>query len=227
MGFFNIFKKKPKQLDENTFVFDHNWTYEENEKINSSSDDKWTNTLIEWANKYKIKSFPTNKIDLINLTRIDFSHWTYAFEEYEVVYNLPNEICRLKNLKVLYLGSKYDNDQIQCELSELPDCIGELYQLEELYLSNQYELKTLPKSIGRLKNLKKLIMFNIDIEIPEEIINLEKLDELYLPVYFKPSINQIKWISRLQERGCRIDDNESNNGEYNPLGDIQSELPKN
>lgn len=183
----------------------------------------WIENLIEWGIKYSIKNFPNNKKDLIDIEKIDFSHWTYAFKEYEKVYELPNEICNLKNLKVLYLGSKYNNDQIQCELSKIPNCICELYNLEELYLSNQYELKKLPKCIGKLKNLKKLIMFNIDIEIPEEIVNLKKLNELYLPVYFEPTPKQKKWIDKLKESGCKIDD-DSNDGEYDPLDDIISEL---
>lgn len=192
------------------------------ENNNYEEESKWKNKLIEWGKEYRIKNFPRNEYDLLELKRIDFSDWTYAFEDYKKIYNLPTEICKLKNLRVLYLGSMYNNDQIQCELSELPECIGDLYNLEELYISNQYKLKSLPRSIGKLKNLKKLIMFNIDISLPEEITNLTNLDEIYLPVS-NLSVNQNNWIKKLKMKGCKIDD-DNQTGEYNPISDITAEI---
>lgn len=182
------------------------------------------NKLIKWAETYKIKNFPKKIEDLRILEKIDFSDWTYAFEEYSKIYSLPNEICKLKYLKILYLGSMYNPDQIQCELKELPECIGDLKNLEELYLSNQYEIKKLPKSIGKLVNLKKLILFNIDIQLPEEIINLINLNELYLPISFQPSNQQKEWLKKLKDKGCKINDNISTNNEYDPISDINKSL---
>lgn len=63
---------------------------------------------------------------------------------------LPEEICKLKNLKRLTIawGGK---------LEELPDNIGRLENLEllDLYRNN---LTYLPESIKELKNLKRLIL---------------------------------------------------------------------
>jgi Leucine-rich repeat (LRR) protein len=67
-----------------------------------------------------------------------------------------------------------------CNLSYLPESIGELINLKKLYL-NKSRLKTLPKSIGNLTLLEILDLEQNEIYIlPEEIGLCENLKEIYL-----------------------------------------------
>jgi Leucine-rich repeat (LRR) protein len=45
-------------------------------------------------------------------------------------------------------------------LSELPQSIGDLSALEELYVKDNNELKALPSTIGSLSKLEKLVAYN-------------------------------------------------------------------
>ena len=58
---------------------------------------------------------------------------------------IPNEICTLTNLKMLYI----DNNEIE----ELPEDIGNLVNLHTLRCKGN-KIKNIPKSIGRLVNLR-------------------------------------------------------------------------
>jgi internalin A len=89
---------------------------------------------------------------------------------------LPNSICELRNLKKLILKSG--------ELSELPEHIGNLMNLEELNIQgsfNSYSFKKLPKSIVKLKNLRILnISWKNNLEeLPKDIFTLNNLEEFY------------------------------------------------
>ncbi|GEM_PF-3409717 len=65
-------------------------------------------------------------------------------------------------------------------LVSLPDEVGELVDLQMLYLMNN-QLAFLPKTIGQLKNLGGLYLDNNKLEcIPAEIGQLANLQELYL-----------------------------------------------
>jgi Leucine-rich repeat (LRR) protein len=86
--------------------------------------------------------------------------------------DIPEEVFENKNIKVLYL---YGN-----ELDSIPGKIGQLDQLEELYIGKNH-LKTLPKEIGQLENLKVLsVQFNDLAYLPAEIGSLKKLERLVL-----------------------------------------------
>jgi len=54
------------------------------------------------------------------------------------------------------------------QLNEIPQSIGKLKNLQELYLQKN-KLKTLPESIFQLKQLKVLFLW--DNELPDELIN--------------------------------------------------------
>jgi Leucine-rich repeat (LRR) protein len=65
-------------------------------------------------------------------------------------------------------------------LTKLPDSIGNLSSLEELYLGSN-KLVYLPESIGKLKSLQKLFLRNNNlISLPDSIGSLSSLKELYL-----------------------------------------------
>ena len=65
-------------------------------------------------------------------------------------------------------------------LTTLPDAIGQLSQLRELYLSGN-QLTTLPDSIGQLVRLKTLYVQNNQLTmLPDSIGQLINLQTLYL-----------------------------------------------
>jgi Leucine-rich repeat (LRR) protein len=60
---------------------------------------------------------------------------------------VPDTIGNLSNLKILFLGSR---------IIELPETIGNLSNLNKLRFINSLNLKYIPSSIGKLKNLRDL-----------------------------------------------------------------------
>ncbi len=130
-----------------------------------------------------IKIFP---LEMQSLTKLE--HLAIWETQLEI---LPDWICSYKNLKGLYLGR-------DSRLRKLPDNIGDLTNLEELFLDGT-GIHELPKSFGKLPNLKildlnktkvhrfprlgvmnhliKCDLSNMILErIPKEIINSKKLD---------------------------------------------------
>jgi len=85
---------------------------------------------------------------------------------------VPDEVFDNKDLKVLRLFGN--------QLDSIPERIGELVNLEKLYLGKN-NLKTLPKSIGKLKNLKILsIQYNEINSLPNEIGEMTNLKQITL-----------------------------------------------
>ena len=65
-------------------------------------------------------------------------------------------------------------------LTSLDPAIGQLTNLEKLYLNNN-QLQALPTEIGQLKNLEKLFLYNNQLQaLPTEIGQLTNLERLYL-----------------------------------------------
>ncbi|HEX8460160.1 MAG TPA: hypothetical protein VF623_01970, partial [Segetibacter sp.] len=58
------------------------------------------------------------------------------------------------------------------ELQELPESIGELQDLEMIFLTNN-KIKNLPKSIIKLKKLKTLVLLNN----PIDNVTIQKLQQ--------------------------------------------------
>lgn len=84
---------------------------------------------------------------------------------------IPDYVFKNKNLKVLKL--------FRNEIKEIPSAIGELVQLEKLYLGDN-ELVHLPPEIGRLKNLKILsVAYNRLEDLPSEIGDMTNLQQLW------------------------------------------------
>lgn len=121
--------------------------------------------------------------------------------------NFPEEITKLPNLRILYLGS-YTSPEGYFQkgtnkLQQIPASIAKLTYLEQLFLSgNQIEalpesigelanlqflsvatnkLKALPQSVGKLKKLKILVAYENRLEtLPTSLRELTGLQELYL-----------------------------------------------
>lgn len=74
--------------------------------------------------------------------------------------------------KELFLGG--------ISLTELPEAVGQLTQLQLLYLSNN-QLVTLPESLGNFSHLQKFCVSNNQlVTLPESLGQLTQLQELYL-----------------------------------------------
>jgi Leucine-rich repeat (LRR) protein len=95
--------------------------------------------------------------------------------------------------KKLYLN--YTN------IKYIPDSIGNLINLQGLYLTNNHQIKTLPDSIGNLINLQRLNLNNNQINtLPNSIgnlINLQNLDLSYNQITILP--DSIGNLINLQE----------------------------
>lgn len=107
---------------------------------------------------------------------------------------VPIELKGNKTVKVLRL---YGNN-----IDTLPEWIGELENLEKLYLGKN-KLRLLPESIGNLKQLKLLSAQYNDIEfLPNSITELVNLEQLILnqnKIEFLPdSIGRLKKLDVLQ-----------------------------
>jgi Leucine-rich repeat (LRR) protein len=102
---------------------------------------------------------------IIEKARIDRST-TLDLSENNIV-EIPSNICDLTHLTCLHLwGNK---------ITRLPDNIGNLYNLKELFLCEN------PESIGNLTNLYDLNISNNQlVNLPESIQNLSSLDRLDL-----------------------------------------------
>lgn len=96
--------------------------------------------------------------------------------------------ANLKDVKgICYFAARSLKRAISCtvlnlghqQLTFIPDCIGQMTGLKELYLMNN-KLTKLPGSIGRLPNLSILwIHDNLLSEIPESILKSRKLESFW------------------------------------------------
>lgn len=157
--------------------------------------------LIKWADENDIKdgNIPRDPRALRGLECLSFENISYF--EREKIPSLPEDICKLTNLKILALGSASHPEIILNNITKLPKGIGNLAELTDIYLQfnslselpieigNLRKLKVLklggndltflPKSIGNLKELEILTIWNNQlIELPEEICLLKNLKRL-------------------------------------------------
>jgi len=127
------------------------------------------NTFIykRWIQR-DYKSLNTRQLDLLKVLDLSFLNLN----------KIPPEIGCLENLEELSLAGN-------C-LKELPEEIYNLKNLKVLSLgdviSGGNKLTSLSKKIGKLTNLEVLkIVWNEDLkELPKEILNLPKLDLVFL-----------------------------------------------
>lgn len=93
---------------------------------------------------------------------------------------LPKAIWTLPNLQSLLLSHNHNNETDEYLCGELPEEIGNLKKLRQLWLDGNEFSGKLPKAITTLENLEELIIpYNaFSGELPKEIGNLKKLRQL-------------------------------------------------
>ena len=79
-------------------------------------------------------------------SELDLSNY-YFTDDLSKLTEIPEEVFKLKNLKVLNLSYN--------KISNLPESLGKLTSLNELYLSGN-QLTSLPEFLGKLTSLNKL-----------------------------------------------------------------------
>jgi len=95
-------------------------------------------------------------------------------------------------------------------LATLPAALAELPNLLELDLSRNPQLSQLPSQIGRLKNLRKLIVMDAGLgSLPAEFGQLTQLEQLNLVgngrlTSIPAEIGQLRSLQELNLGGCRI-----------------------
>jgi|GEM_PF-542553 len=127
---------------------------------------KWENDLIEFIVPDNIPEFG----------ELEINREGYAVE---MPYEEGDWKCSING--ILYDGNLINSIYLIREwLDEIPDCIGNLKNLQKIVLEYN-NLKTLPASIGELSNLNELnLTSNSFTSLPEEIKNLQKLELLKL-----------------------------------------------
>lgn len=110
-------------------------------------------------NGNELTDIPKSLGQLVQLKSIDLSANNFT--------QFPSSIRKLTLLEELNLN---------CYLTEIPDWIGELNQLQVLILCEN-KLSKIPESIGELTQLKKLDLRNNNLtQIPDSITNLKLLN---------------------------------------------------
>lgn len=141
---------------------------------------------LSMQNEYSLKEFPNEILDFQELRILSITESN--------INNIPNDISRLKYLKILAIDGCRN-------ITVLPDSIGCLINLEELWLEF-CSIENIPNSIGNLKSLKQLNLEDNRFKIlPESIGKLENLEILYLydnKFHKLPeSIGRLKSLKRL------------------------------
>ncbi|CAN1161226.1 Putative disease resistance protein RGA4 [Linum perenne] len=106
---------------------------------------------------------------------------TMTMKDFEA-YGLLNYVGRLKHLR--YLGISFDF------VVDLPDCVSDIINLQVLDLSKLWNLRKLPKSFGKLVNLKHLLLVpkaRCLIHMPKGIGELKLLQTLPIFVVYRRS----------------------------------------
>ena len=101
----------------------------------------------------------------------------------DFVKRLPPEIATLKHLKTIWIMPlTYSGNVETVEAITLPPEIGELSELEELYIDRAHFSGSIPKELSKLKHLKMLWMSEMSVsgEIPPELGDIKSLEVLNL-----------------------------------------------
>jgi hypothetical protein len=153
-----------------------------------------TNLVYLGAASCGLRKLPKWLGDLHKLKQLDvrdnelktFPNWMKNLKELEElelygnpITGLPYFIGGFSRLKMLHAGGANNRDGKQYHLKTLPGSIGKLHHLEYLILGNMD--CPLPDSIGNLSALKRLVLYNANINrLPETIGKLDNLEKLNL-----------------------------------------------
>jgi len=137
------------------------------ESLNNTT---WIQKILDWGNKHITKDsaiFPTTENEVLKSRKISL-RWNRLV-------NIPEELCSLKQLKILELNNN--------NLTDLPIEIAMLENLEELNL-NINNLTKLPEGIVQLEKLK--------------VLNIKNNK------YLELSNRQISWLKNLVANGSTV-----------------------
>ncbi|MBE7384638.1 MAG: leucine-rich repeat domain-containing protein [Leptolyngbya sp. SIO1E4] len=101
-----------------------------------------------------LKELPEDLGDLVNLRKLDLAENQLS--------KLPRKVGNLENLEELYLSNN--------KLKKLPETIGKLSKLKQFHLRGNHHLKSLPKTIIRIRKA------SVDTEIKFEEFNFRGHD---------------------------------------------------
>lgn len=181
----------------------------------------WVNEIFKWADEYEIPplqfsepefdengiviadgywfGIPRNRNDLINLEELSL----YGI----IKSDIPDHFRYLSNLKELNITDGLqatwgveDSDKDIHSITEIPEWISELENLEQLNLCNN-SISYIPDALAKLKNLKGLYLSVNRIEyITKNLYQLKHLESLWLGIN-KSTLqpHQIKCLYNLQE----------------------------
>ncbi|XP_043698899.1 probable disease resistance protein At4g27220 [Telopea speciosissima] len=138
---------------------------------------RYTSSLWEQEEELPASSLDLSLLgSMKKLQILDISHYDFT--------TLPQEIGGLTNLKSLHLSRNIDmhfSKNIPPELIISPNVLSRLSDLEELHLSH-CNISTLPQEVGELTNLKSLdLSGNLRLIIPPKVLSrLSGIEELNL-----------------------------------------------
>ena len=140
-------------------------------------------TLMEIKRQWNLDNNWSRNLHLREWDNIEIhedSEEKFIVKKIDLSYNqLTGEIPKeIGNLRNLQVLYLYNNQLT----GEIPKEIGNLRNLNYLSLSNNQLTGKIPKEIGNLRNLQELSLYNNELtgEIPKEIGNLRNLQWLYL-----------------------------------------------
>lgn len=160
------------------------------EELNITSDktlrdfslDHNENPIITPQDEVQILNFKEDEFQSLEKLEIIIRYQTFeyiSFDKYKIkkinkvfhsIKNLPNEMCLLKNLKIINICGQ--------SFTTLPESFGNLVNLEKLVLCDN-PIKKLPISISKLQNLEEIRIIDHKLNsIPESfssLLNLKKL----------------------------------------------------
>jgi len=152
-------------------------------------------TGLDIDNLYEsdILNFQDSYIDEIPKEICRLTNLKYLYLSGNQITKIPKELCQLTNLRLLDLDDNY--------ITSIPREIGQLVNIHELYLSNN-RITSIPKEIGRLINVYELHLSHNPIinksSVAEEIRQL-----IYLHKY-GIQFNSVKDRFSIMEEICRL-----------------------
>ena len=125
---------------------------------------------------------------LASLTSLESFSYEYCYMDLPELFDTLSSLPRLKRLRLTHVPEEFaENEKGQGDF--LPESFCRLHSLEELDFTNWNSLRELPACIGRLQNLRRLILSNDDHELdfpadlrelPDAVCDLKSLEVLDL-----------------------------------------------